>query len=408
MDPKILRSRVPFGELPEALVDNLAGSVHVEMASRGECVLERGSEDARSVYLLHGLVELEAGDGRTLTVDGASTRARQPLSRLTPHKFRIVALSDISYFRVDNEAIAQMFAPVGQENFLLEEQQVSGVEAGETLFRRLFRDLASDGLVLPILPSVAERIQTLLKEEKPSGARLRDVILKDPTLTASVLKIGCKIVPGSDRPGFSLTDLVDGMGASTTRRALQRILSSQVFKPKSALLTQRLTSIWRHSHQVAAIAAVLAGKAEGISIDKAIVVGLLHDIGAIAILGYGELEAEQLEPGELDSALLQLRAPVGALILKTWGCDSDLAAAAEHARDWPLANDAGSLYVDLAWVARLYADIDTGDSAQMSALDDLEVFSRLGLRRPERTGIREVLYEANVRLKEMSASMRAA
>jgi HD-like signal output (HDOD) protein len=408
VNPSILKSRFPFGELPEGVLEDLAAPVQVEVAQRGECVLERGSLDEHSVYLLKGAVELEAGDGRTLTVDGTSTRARQPLSRLTPHKYRIVALSDISYFRVDNGAIARLFAPVGEENFLLEEQEVSGVEASDNLFRSLFRDLASGHLALPVLPWVADRIEAELRDDKPDGAKLAAILLKDPAVTAHVVKVACSVSAGAERGSSSLAALVERLGGSSTRKSVLRMLTLQRFNPTSPLLMQRMAAVWRHSHQVAAICAALVEKCEGFSADKALIAGMLHDIGAIAMLGYVEREEQALSMAQVDAALRQLRGATGGLILKTWGCDPDLAAAAERAHEWPLPGEADSPYGDLVWVARLYADIDTEEPGQLAELHDLPVFARLGLTCPGRESIREILNKANVRLKEMSASMRAA
>jgi HD-like signal output (HDOD) protein len=407
VNPNILKSRFPFGELSDGVLDDLAESVRVEVASRGECVLERGSKDERSLYLLKGSVELEAADGRTLTVEGASTRARQPLSRLTPHKYRIVALSDVSYFRVDNAAIMRLFAPVGQDNFLLEEQQVSGVEASDNLFRNLFRDLASGQLALPVLPWVADRIDAQLRDGKPEGAKLVEILLKDPAVTAHVVRAACNLSAGGRAPA-SLAALIERLGASTARKSVLRMLATQRFLPKSSLLVERMNAIWRHSHQVAAISGVLAENSQDLSTEKALLAGLLHDIGAIAMLGYVERETEPLQISQVDTVLRQLRGAAGGLILKTWGCDPDLTEAAERAHEWPLVHDTGSRYGDLVWLARLYADINTEEPAQLSELHDLPVFSRLGLRCPGREGIREVLHQANKRLKEMSTTMCAA
>lgn len=86
----------PFNELTDTQREIVAGYETLRKAAAGTRLVERGSRDDACIYLVEGVLELEAPDGTRIRVSGGSRRSRLPISVLTPHVYTVDAVTDAS------------------------------------------------------------------------------------------------------------------------------------------------------------------------------------------------------------------------------------------------------------------------------------------------------------------------
>jgi HD-like signal output (HDOD) protein len=152
------------------------------------------------------------------------------------------------------------------------------------------------------------------------------------------------------------------------------------FDAKSPALRPLLADAYRNSTRIAVISHHLAGEVSGVSSGRAMLGGLLQDIGVAPILvclsqGRGLPE----NPSELNRALDTLCPLVGTLVLQSWGFGEDLLEVARSRKQWYRDPQEKADLADLVLVARLHAAIGTPEFHDCPPLTALPAFSKLAL-----------------------------
>lgn len=86
----------PFNELNDLQRQFIARGHTVGKKPAGTTLIERGSREDVTIYLVEGTLELEAFDGRRMTVVGGTRRAHLPISQLLPHAYTVKAATDVT------------------------------------------------------------------------------------------------------------------------------------------------------------------------------------------------------------------------------------------------------------------------------------------------------------------------
>lgn len=98
----------PFNELNDLQRQFLARGHTVTKKRAGTRLLERGSRDDTTVYLVDGTLDLEAFDGRRMRIVGGTRRAHLPVSQLRPHAYTVTAATDVSIIVVSQDMVREI------------------------------------------------------------------------------------------------------------------------------------------------------------------------------------------------------------------------------------------------------------------------------------------------------------
>lgn len=155
----------------------------------------------------------------------------------------------------------------------------------------------------------------------------------------------------------NLRTAVSRLGGERIRTLVVGMAMEQMFQATSDVVDRRLRAAWRHSVETAALAQALAAAHTALQPDRAMLAGLLHDIGLLPVLRRAEDFPELLaqEP-VLERILAQSHGDIGAVILRKWDYPDDFVAVAlEHEN---FAYDPGPVpdYIDVVIVANLQSD----------------------------------------------------
>ena len=109
-------------------------------------------------------------------------------------------------------------------------------------------------------------------------------------------------------------------------------------------------------------------------------IGLLHDIGVVAVLDYAKgFPSEVKQPAVIDQAIRSLRAQTGSLILRKWGFPVEFVVSALEAEDWKRDKGPVPDYCDLVIIAQLHSFIGTARAAKVPAINEIPAHTRLAL-----------------------------
>jgi len=133
---------------------------------------------------------------------------------------------------------------------------------------------------LPSVPAVAGSVLVLVEDPNASADDLREVVERDPALAARVLKVANSSLFGFSRRIETLRHGIALLGFRTVKNLVLGASMKEVFKRFG--LTERL--LWEHATRAGAVAAMLTDHpAIDVEREEAFTVGLLHDLGKIAL-----------------------------------------------------------------------------------------------------------------------------
>jgi putative nucleotidyltransferase with HDIG domain len=129
---------------------------------------------------------------------------------------------------------------------------------------------------LPVNISVVKTLRLLNDGPEQMPADLAKMASGDPVLAASLISAANSALLGSRYPISQIRHAVDYLGTDTTRR----ILVAAALRP--LMVSVDLYGLWRHSIEMARLCQAMAA-AISLDPDVAMLLGLVHDMGRIAV-----------------------------------------------------------------------------------------------------------------------------
>lgn len=191
---------------------------------------------------------------------------------------------------------------------------------------------------LPPLPSVVLELVESLGHEQLSAAQYATKLSRDQALAAKTLRLANSSFYGRGRQVHSVAEAISVVGLRTVRGVVMAAGMAGSFRRHPGFDHQ---AFWRHSIGTALCAQELAGELRRDDADLAFTVGLLHDIGRLALAStfapaYAEVEQwrrdQDCPDGDAERAVLGIdHAEVGGLIARQWNfAPSIVDAIREH------------------------------------------------------------------------------
>ncbi|TAJ23462.1 MAG: HDOD domain-containing protein [Planctomycetota bacterium] len=237
------------------------------------------------------------------------------------------------------------------------------------LLDQLVARIETGALDLPLLPQTATQILALCQAADCEMKELADLVQRDPTLAANVLRVANSAAHGGVERIVSLQQAASRLGFT----ALCEIATAVALRGKVFQLAGReaeLARIWRHSAAAGAWAKEIARKRRR-NVEGAFLCGLLHDVGRPVLM---QLVHELAGPaagasvrGE-DQLYDRYHAEVGARLLVNWQMPDWMIAAIDAHHEPHSAEE----HAEPAWIVALADDFahwsESGDEARAAAL----------------------------------------
>ncbi len=248
------------------------------------------------------------------------------------------------------------------------------------LFTEIYDDLINDRLVVPTMPEVALKIRHLVEDNDIPVPQLAKVLNTDPAISAKLIKSANGALYHGQPAVDTCARAISRLGLNTTKHLVVSFVMRNLFHEKihTDLLKERARDLWHHSVEVAAISMALAYATPGFDAEEALLAGLLHDIGELVILTYAESYPDLIVDSDaLDGVIKQLKAEIGAVILREWQFPEAFVEAAFGAEEWTRDSGEKPDYCDIVLAAQLLSFIGTTKMENFPDLDDIPAFSKL-------------------------------
>ena len=183
---------------------------------------------------------------------------------------------------------------------------------------------------VPVFPQAAMRALNLLRDPQANLNAVVEAASGDPAIAGLIMRLANSALFGSRTQISTLSKAIVRLGFATA----QKVVTSAAMQPLFS--SRKLQELWQHSLQVADLSEQLACLAGKIDPAEAYLVGLLHDVGRIALLSlpvYDAARLRGLEDGRCSKVYaenLLLRtdhAALGAQIATLWRLPEPMVSA---------------------------------------------------------------------------------
>lgn len=247
------------------------------------------------------------------------------------------------------------------------------------LVKKIQDDFRAGKLKVPSLPEVAIKINKYVGDPNANTASMARIIQLDPALTAKLMQAANSALYGGKGKIQDCRTAIARLGMNTTRNMVMSFSLGQSFKVGSAIVKDVARSIWQKSSEVAAISYVLARVTMGMMPDKAMLAGLVHNIGAIPILHYVTEDPEMKKNRPLINELInRLSGKLGSMVLQQWSFDDELIDIPKCISDSNYQPDEKVNYVDIVIVANVHSNFGKDDQVGMR-LHEVASFKKMPL-----------------------------
>jgi len=189
------------------------------------------------------------------------------------------AFTQLSAPAADNEVTERLRGVAAVTDILTPQKApVSGLLAG------IYREIMTDRAHLPSMPDVAIRIRASMQKPNYTAATVARVVKADPGMSAYLLRAANSALYRGVVPIQNVENAVARLGMDATRNLVTAYAMRAMFKTRSRVLSRLMQDTWRQSARRAALASVIATRCPGFDPDRAMLGGLLQDIGVLPLL----------------------------------------------------------------------------------------------------------------------------
>jgi HD-like signal output (HDOD) protein len=375
---------VPLRGFSPSVLNSLRTHCEVLSVPKGTRIQSKGKPQTSLLFLIDGEMLLREADGEILEIHAHTARAHFPLIAEGRSTTEGACAKDSALLRIPLTALkmARGMAQIEMQA----QAALSMVEKSpeEQLEQRIHEDfdhaISAGTLQLPGMPEVAARISNHIDSPTSTSTSIARIIQMDPSITARLIQVSNSVAYGSQTRIKTCKDAVTRLGRNATRELVTGFVLKGLFRSRSAEIKKRMAELWSHSIHVAALCHVLAKRSPGFEPARAMLIGLVHDIGIIPLLTHAHRYEGLLDDSALLERMIQrLRGSLGVLTLNGWGFSEEFTAAAQEAEDWLRDTNPQPDYTDLLIVAQLHAYLGTPRMAQLPRIDEVPAFNKLAL-----------------------------
>lgn len=253
-------------------------------------------------------------------------------------------------------------------------------ETAGAFARQIVRDAVTNELELPIMPELGLAVRQRTLDPSSSASDLTLIIQTDIAITTKLIQVANSPLYAGYEPIQSLNGAIARIGMTAVRDIVTGLTIKQIFVTEQPRLRRSMRELWEHSARVAANCAVLARHQVGVDPEQALLAGLVHDIGELAIIKYANaFSTDELSDEALIEAIQHLSPKLGALMLRQWQLEEEFVFAALHADNFNREPDEVVRLVDLVQVAQLHL-LSGIPSTPIPSLSEAPAVKKLGLR----------------------------
>ncbi len=250
---------------------------------------------------------------------------------------------------------------------------------------KLREDIAQNRVKLPTLPAISLEALLIVNDAGSSMIDVARIISKDTSMATRLVRYANSPLYRGINEVTSVKVAITRIGIDASKSAILSLAMRDVFSTCFPTIQARMENLWKHSVEVAALAAMLSRSFRHLNSDEALLAGLIHDVGVIPILITAKSSQVLLDDEEkLDKLIRLLHMGLGKFLLSHWSFAPVLVdVAASHDRLERVPQGDAVDYVDIVQVANVLSHRSEGRCYQDVDIARIPAFQRVGMERVE-------------------------
>jgi len=252
-------------------------------------------------------------------------------------------------------------------------------EKAEHFLTEVKEAVSTEKLLLPSLPDVALKIKAECEKEDSSAQTIANVISQDPAMSVRLLQVANSTIYRTHISTDNIHMAISKLGLKLVRDLIISLSMKQLYRASSDVIAERFRELWITSTKTAALAHLLASKHPHLDTEKAMLAGLIHNIGALPIILMAEDDDDLFDkPEALCKVVQKMQGEVGAYIFQKWHFPEYMVDVSSNCYQFRRTHDDIADYTDIIQVALIQGSIYTG----LDCPEDwstVPAFSKLGI-----------------------------
>jgi putative nucleotidyltransferase with HDIG domain len=384
VDPEHLKFFTPFHSLSDAQLDYISVNAKVLKLQSNKTILELNSNSHDKYLLLEGSLKLTSLDKNESIIKANTERAKNPVAQLRPSRFKVTTVSPSKILILKDDfldtAIEQSEMANSSASYSITETILDEEHEEDLILYELILELQQGNFILPSLPDVAIRIRETIANEDSGADDIARVIQTDPAIATKIMKVANSALYQRGKRVHDCRTAVARIGTKVIQQLVVAFAAKELFQSSNTMLNKRMKQVWEHSVEIAALSFILAKVTPGFNAEQALLAGLIHDIGVVAIVNKA-IEHPSITDSEvhLNNVIHKMHAQVGASILRRWDFSDDIIAAAEETEDWFRTGSEKADLVDIVNIAHMHSYISSPTQRKLPVIDQMPAFHKMAL-----------------------------
>ncbi|NNE38859.1 MAG: hypothetical protein HKN08_11185, partial [Gammaproteobacteria bacterium] len=187
-DTSLLRRIKAISDLPEDHLIALANQLKVFTARDREFLIRSGSNEQTSLYVTSGKVSLIASDDKTKIINVDQADEVKPIAQLRPCIYDVKAIGGVDYLKIDRQTLVD-YAELSEavaDDISVHSLFTDYDEEDNSIVSHLYHNLMDKSIMLPSLPSVADRIQKIYRGKSTSLDSMVQILTSYPDVSRKI------------------------------------------------------------------------------------------------------------------------------------------------------------------------------------------------------------------------------
>lgn len=401
---RLTRALPYFSDWSGSQLKSIETACRAVMVTTPTMLLQLNGLEPFAYFLLRGDVQLQDGAGTIRTLRAGETDAGFPLTRQKDRPLQLTALPGAELLRIETSKLRSHQVRRKPARYCIPDDAPDAPWRGHPLVVELIHQAETGSLALPAIPGIALRVQRALAKDATRTDEIVAIISADPAITARLLKVANSAFFGMHTQCETVKAALLRLGMEKSRNLVTSLLLRDLFSSRHAALKKLMLQRWRHAIDIAALCAVLARLTPGLQPERAMLVGLLHEIGALPIIRLAESHPDLLaDSATLLDILTHLTPELSAMALEGWGFEPEFITAAQHQHQWFRDHEGTADYTDVLQIAHLHGLVHQRAELQLPRIDEIPAFHKLALGQLTPHLSLQVLEEARQQIDELKS-----